>query len=460
MQPPLSWPSNETRSDDPARVGGVSANRSAVAETTPEELAALRAEAEAAGAADAVARHELAYLTPEHIERAAVTRRNHDAQLLELGPAARAAHGAGCPLCIGRMLAVPEPVEDLTAGPPLSSGAPGMAGPSRPLNLTGRIRLLDDFLEVELISNPERVAGLVPGEGFCLVLGAEKTGKSLLGAQLALSVAAGIPFLGCTTSQCASLLVEEEGSEAALQHRLTMIAGALGVREAAPPLHVLHRSRWRLDDPDHVAAIADYISLHRVGLVVLGPLAQLADVEEENRAAGFNLVARNLADVATATHTTFVLLHHRRKPDPRQRKALTVKGFFDTSRGTNALTAAMDVGLGLDRDPEASVGELLVERRDGAPNRLRIRFERDTLTFSADVQPVTGPALEQRDRLLAYLREHEKITAAETQKLLGVSLNTAKDRLAVLEGDELVEQHRQRGGATVWFLKDGGNSAS
>ena len=141
----------------------------------------------------------------------AVTRRNHDAQLLELGPAARAAHGAGCPLCIGRMLAVPEPVEDLTAGPPLSSGAPGMAGPSRPLNLTGRIRLLDDFLEVELISNPERVAGLVPGEGFCLVLGAEKTGKSLLGAQLALSVAAGIPFLGCTTSQCASLLVEEDG---------------------------------------------------------------------------------------------------------------------------------------------------------------------------------------------------------------------------------------------------------
>ena len=75
----------------------------------PDEaaLAALTAEAIAAAEADPIARHELAYLTPEYIERAAVTRANHDAQLAALGPVARMAHEADCPLCIARALPIP-----------------------------------------------------------------------------------------------------------------------------------------------------------------------------------------------------------------------------------------------------------------------------------------------------------------------------------------------------------------
>ena len=325
--------------------------------------------------------------------------------------------------------------------------------PTVPADLTAGAMSFREFLAAEFHAPEERVTGLMPGEGLCVLLGAEKTGKSLLGFQLALCLCGGIPFLGFPVTSCNVLLVEEEGSVAALQSRMSVIASALGVRHSDLPLLVLHRCRWRLDDPQHIAAISDFISAHDIRVVVLGPLAQLADVEDENRAMGFNRVARNLADVATITHTLFVLIHHRRKPDARRAKRLSIKEFFDTSRGTNALTAAMDVGLGLDRDPESQAGELVVLSRDGAPARMSLRFDPDSLVFSRSTQPTQGRKPVHAQRLVDRLREHRTITAVNAADLLAVSLNTAKARLKDLEVDGVVERQDHEGAATVWVLR-------
>jgi AAA domain len=316
-----------------------------------------------------------------------------------------------------------------------------------------RIRTFQQFLAEKFDVVAGRVEGLLPSEGLCLLLGADKTGKSLLNILLALCTAAGIPFLGKATRQCPVLLVEEEGSEEMLQARVARVANGLGLGQVDLPLHVLHRSRWRLDDEADIRVIEDFVVEHSIGLVVMASLAQLANVEDENKASGFNLVARNLLDVAASTHTLFVVAHHRRKPDPRSHGSLSVRQFFDTSRGTNALTAAMDVGLGLDRDPESSTGELLVLARDNAPGRIPLLFDADHLTFGIDERPPTSREQTDLDRLTAALREKGSLKAVEAQVLLKVSLNTAKDRLERLEADGVVEARDHPGRATIWLLR-------
>jgi sugar phosphate isomerase/epimerase len=310
--------------------------------------------------------------------------------------------------------------------------------------------LMDDFHVVA-----GRVSGLLPAEGLCLLLGADKTGKSLINILIALCVAAGVRFLGRDTQPCPVLLIEEEGSLEALQTRLRRVAAGRGLSEHDLPLYVIHRSRWRLDDPAHVAELQSFITNHGVGLVVMGPLAQLADVDDENRASGFNVVARNILDVAADTHTLFVLAHHRRKPDPKAARNLTVRQFFDTSRGTNALTAAMDVGLGLDRDPESEIGELLVLARDDAPSRIRLHFDSDHLTFDVDERPQPNPVRTDLDRLMAALREDGSISAKEASERIGASVNTAKARLERLVYEGLVEVRETPGRATVWVPRAG-----
>ena len=318
-----------------------------------------------------------------------------------------------------------------------------------------RIRTLEDFLAEDHRGGPALVDGLLPAEGLCLLLGAEKTGKSLLAILLALCVAAGIPFLGRKTQPCPVLLIEEEGSAEHLQQRLRSVIAALGISAASLPLHVINRSSWRLDAPDDIADIEACMLQLNIKLVVMGPLAQLAEVQDENKAAGFNNVARNVLDLAARAHALVVLSHHRRKPDPRRRHRLSVREFFDTSRGANALTAAMDVGLGLDRDPESPTGELLMLARDEAPARLRIRFDASTLTFAFDAGAPTSREQSEVDRLRAELGETGAISAEQAKSVLGVSLNTAKARLRMLEEDGFLARNARAGAATIWTRAGG-----
>lgn len=314
------------------------------------------------------------------------------------------------------------------------------------------IRTFKQFLAEEFEEIAGRVEGLLPAEGLCVLLGAEKVGKSLLAILLVLCAAAGRPFLGRKTAPCAALIVEEEGSAATLQERIGNIANALGVLDSNLPLYVVHRTRWRLDDQRHILEIEAAIVEHSIRLIVMGPLAQLADIDDENKAAGFNLVTRNLLDLASRTHVLVVLIHHRRKSDPKRQKRLSIREFFESSRGANALTAAMDVGLGLDRDPEVEAGELLVLARDAAPQRFQVRLDFATLAFTEYQGQPTSREQADLDQLIELVREKGTITAEDATVALNVSLNTAKSRLRALVGDGRFSRQDTHGHASTWSL--------
>ena len=256
--------------------------------------------------------------------------------------------------------------------------------PTRPIR---SVLTLAEILDAEIPTPPARVAGFLPGEGFGVLAGPRKHGKTLLELQLGLCVAAGVPFLGRAVEQTPVLIIEEEGAARAMQDRLRGAMAALGV-PADAPLHIAHRQRFRLDRADDVAEIDERIAATGAGLVIIGPLSQVAAIDENsNSADGMGPIVRTMTDLAARHRALVKLVHHLRKPVGSTLAPKSVDEFFYRVRGADALIAGVDVALGLWREPEASEGTLYVLARDGENARVPILFDARSLTFAVNPDP-------------------------------------------------------------------------
>jgi hypothetical protein len=280
---------------------------------------------------------------------------------------------------------------------------------------------------------------LLPVSGLGLILGAEKTGKSFFALQLALCVGAGIPFIGRQTRQTNVLLIEEEGSMAAYQRRLRRHVAELHLEGAEIRAHFLVREQVRLDDPATLLEIRRLIVELELGLVIVGPLSQVAQIEDENKSGEINSLVRDLNAVASEYEMMLLLVHHRRKGAAGQSAPSSVNGFFETARGSNALVAAIDSGIGLWREQEKSSARMYVLQRDSESFRAALDFDAQTGVFRPSDEPLETTVV-TTEVVLDLLRQKHKTTASVAAALLGKSRNTAQKML-----DELVTQ----GKATV-----------
>ena len=264
---------------------------------------------------------------------------------------------------------------------------------------------LAEILAAEIPTPPSRVAGLLPGEGFGILAGPRKHGKTLTELQLGLCVAGGIPFLGRAVAQTPVLIIEEEGAALAMQSRLRGQAEALGV-PADAPLHIAHRQRFRVDHPGDVAEIDKLMESTGAGLVIIGPLAQVAAIDENsNSTDGMGPIVRTMTDLAARHGALVKLVHHLRKPVGAAQAPKSVDEFFYRVRGADALVAGVDVALGLWREPEATEGTLYVLERDGVNLRIPLLFDARSLTFSVNPEPDDPMALDVA-RFLEVLGSH------------------------------------------------------
>jgi hypothetical protein len=365
----------------------------------PVDLSAVRAELEAAGTTDREVARELRNVSDEEREEkialAATWRSGVEAS------AGRAGFDS-----IAEYLDVANPVafmayveaerqrrglrtlaETLDVIWPLSNGRPAVGTPSETTRRGRVVLTLAELLAAEIPTPPSRVAGLLPGEGFGILAGPRKHGKTLTELQLGLCVAGGVPFLGRAVTQTPVLLIEEEGAARAMQDRLRVQAEALGV-SADAPLHIAHRQRFRLDHPADVAAIDELIHATGAGLVIIGPLAQVAAIDENsNSTDGMGPIVRTMTDLAARHRALVKLVHHLRKPAGAPQAPKSVDEFFYRVRGADALVAGVDVALGLWREPEATEGTLYVLARDGENVRIPLLFDARSLTFAVNPDP-------------------------------------------------------------------------
>jgi hypothetical protein len=273
--------------------------------------------------------------------------------------------------------------------------------PNRPPRV---VLTLAEMLAAEIPTPAARVAGLLPGEGFGIIAGPRKHGKTLLELELGLCVAGGVPFLGRAVTQTPVLIIEEEGAARVMQDRLRGQADALGVPVDAP-LYIAHRQRYRLDIPADVAALDELIAATGAGLVIIGPLAQVASIDENsNSADGMGPIVRTMTDLAARHRTLAALVHHLRKPAGASQAPKSVDEFFYRVRGADALVAGVDVALGLWREPDATDGTLYVLARDGENVRIPLLFDARSLTFAVNPTP-DDPMAADVARFVAALTE-------------------------------------------------------
>jgi Bifunctional DNA primase/polymerase, N-terminal/AAA domain len=211
---------------------------------------------------------------------------------------------------------------------PLPEVAPTPAdtpAPSEGPRLAFAVRSPDE-LEAEIA--PEPLAGKwLPVGGFGAIFGAPGAGKSLLSADLGLSLAAGIPWLGIPViGMVPTLYVLGEG-----RLWLRMEAWRRGHPDADWGLFRSHDG-FKFSDPAQVAALLDYIQHERPALVAFDTLATTIG-GDENSSQDMGRVIDACLEVQrlTAYQTAVMLVCHPGKDG--------AKGI----RGHSSLEASLEV---------------------------------------------------------------------------------------------------------------------
>lgn len=178
--------------------------------------------------------------------------------------------------------------------------------------------------------------GLLPKGGRLLVTGAPKAGKSIFVENLALSIAAGIPFLRrfniANTNPTPGhrvLLLDRELSERSLFDRLnSLIAERPGYAAAEDKLLIDHKLQFRLDEENAAMKLIGLIQANSAEVIILDTAYKFfsGDMESSKN------VAKALSSLDAAiqeTGVSVILTHHHRKkssamngkeqaPDPDQ----------------------------------------------------------------------------------------------------------------------------------------------
>ena len=184
--------------------------------------------------------------------------------------------------------------------------------------------------------------GLLPPQGILFVGGEPKVGKSLLVANLALSLAAGVDRIGFPIPAPRRVLIcQFELPVAQFVSRLALMRGVLG---AAADQHLLVDTRATGHLLSAAQGLNHFVSAARAAaaeIIVLDPLYSTHD-QDENDTRAMAALCQSLLRLRDASRAALVVVHHVRKSIGRHE-------IGSAFRGSSALHAVGDSYLLLTR---------------------------------------------------------------------------------------------------------------
>jgi AAA domain len=287
--------------------------------------------------------------------------------------------------------------------------------------------------------------GLLPAQGILFVGGEPKVGKSLLVANLALSLAAGSQRLGFPIPAPRRVLAcQFELPLPQFVSRLTIMRRALGTA-ADHRLWVDTRATGHLlSSPQGLEHFLLAAKAAAAEVIVLDPLYSMHD-QDENDTRAMAALCQSLLRLRDASRAALVLVHHTRKSISREE-------IGSAFRGSSALHAVGDSYLLLTRPaPQLSTLELRFQFRYAAPQPpRRLEFNPQTLWFSPASSPPTpaaparkvettqvSQALTQRGGQLRYnqLREEIMQSAQCSKRTAQLAITQAAQRGQIVHQD-------------------------
>jgi hypothetical protein len=236
--------------------------------------------------------------------------------------------------------------------------------------------------------------GLLPKGGRLLVTGAPKTGKSIFIENLALSIAAGVPFLkkfpianDNITPGHRVLLLDRELSERSLFDRLdTLIENRPALKLAEDKLLVDHKFSLILDQEGAGDSLINLIRANNAEVIILDTAYKFFQGDVE-RSSGLRKAFDALDYVIKETGVSVVLTHHQRKgsnssgaPDVD-----SVVGSFLWTGWVNG-TVLLNFKNRSVQDPFTTVASFVAFRDAAQPDPLLLGRSKESLAYTS-IQP-------------------------------------------------------------------------
>lgn len=291
------------------------------------------------------------------------------------------------------------------------------------------------------------VDGFFTLPSFNLIVGPPGAKKTLLAIDLAVSVAAGRPWLDHSVRPSSVLFVDEDTGLHRLWSRLnaSLRAHAAG---SATPLHFISLGGYDLRHPEDAEALTNRALSVDARLIVIDALPNLMRGAAETNLAAVQPVLFHLRRMSEHCRAAVVAIHHTNK-----------RGAF---RGSSAISSSADLMLSIESAPNSDLLTLrTLKARFLAPDPLcaQATFEtdangKDTMHFAPSgdqpdfetppptIDPQQGIAL----AILEYLAAHQTATTRQLTRHLA-AYNPASVRNAIHQLIQSSHIHRVNSGA-------------
>jgi hypothetical protein len=273
-------------------------------------------------------------------------------------------------------------------------------------------------LKREVQNAPDEIVhGLIPEGSVNIAVGDSGLGKTPLFAQLAVCVAAGLPFLDLQVRRGTVLWVDHENGMAPLGDLLDALAAHFGLPHVPDELRILSQSPSPMEVECEIKAV-------QPSLVIVDALrGHEPKAEKDNTAAG-ELLSK-WQKICSHHGTAVLFIHHIRKPDLENPQQLasgdSVLSWLLQASGARALINQTFVRIGIDRCYAPSA-ELVLRghyklRGEIGPWQLARKY--DETGEPTGYFRLTGIALLNPDQLDAFDRLPKEFTFTEAERVYG-----------------------------------------
>lgn len=282
-------------------------------------------------------------------------------------------------------------------------------------------------------------------EGFGVMAGSPKAGKSWFTAGIALACAYGGTALGAIPVQPRHvLLLALEDGPRRLQSRMRRLNADMPL---PPRLDIL----TEIAPGAVIATITEYLTLHAEDankpLVILDTLGKARPQRrggDDPYIADYQLGSRIKATVDAVPGSALVAVHHTRK--------MGAEDWLDTVSGTQGITGSADYIIVLQRKRKSDEGILAVTGRDVAENEYAVKTDNGIWTLDGmDIldaaATITTRAERQQNRLgdrshdaVRFVNSRPSTTPKDLAEHLGIDNRVAGNLLGKLRDGGYVEQ--------------------
>lgn len=274
-----------------------------------------------------------------------------------------------------------------------------------------------DLINLKFDERSWLVDKVIPENSMCFLAGKRASKKTLLGLDMAISIASGTSFLGFDTKPCTVLYIDEENYTGDLQGRIKGILKGKDIENPPDNLFITSFEGIKLEDPGWNAWLDSFLDEHNPCIIIVDTIRRIMKAEENDATAMNNVLTEHIRPLSKRHDISWLFMHHMRKGQGK-----TPTDRMDEMRGSSEMSNYADIILSLEtvrNNPNRVLFRQLKSRRS-----LELATQMVDVSWSDGViklenlgvaEELLGAAEECSKKIMAWLEEFKQ-TSFQTRE--------------------------------------------